>query len=68
MVDRKEKWFLVLPRVIIIPFSSSMNQELASKPDFFSRVVLIGRRQVELPSEPGYAKMVRYMKCLPTST
>lgn len=38
------------------PFNGK--QELAAQ-DVFKKVVLVGRRQVELPKGPGYDKMVR---------
>jgi len=37
---------------------TSRTQSLAAQ-DVFKKVVLVGRRQVELPKGPGYDKMVR---------
>ena len=36
-------------------------QELAAR-DVFKKVILVGRRQVELPKGPGYEKMVRHVQ------
>lgn len=40
-----------------------IQQELAAQ-DVFKKVVLVGRRQVELPKGPGYDKMVRAFRML----